>query len=202
MKKNPLLIKEADFLGKGSERLCFRHPEKKEFCIKVCRSHSNRKQQRHERRLFSKLDAKAKESGHLVRYFGTIPTDRGEGLLFETIVDHDGKVSKSLLHYLLHEPEKIDDAMLKALKELENFVKTHRIVLKDPSPSNLLYKRLDKTKGIFVIIDGIGSPLPDIPFFKTYTDYKVRRQFDKVVARLKKERNDPELHRKINILWK
>ncbi len=139
------------------------------------------KQHRHDLKIYAKLAKRKRLFRHIAPFLGTVKTDRGEGLLFETVRNPDESTAISLLHYLYHMPEKIDEAMIEALRELETFIKRERIVLKDPSPSNLLYKK-EGSGGRFVIIDGI-----DLTPFPIYADFRVSKQWEKVLRRVYRE---------------
>ncbi|WP_201354007.1 YrbL family protein [Hydrogenimonas urashimensis] len=179
------------FIGDGTERLCYLHPGNRAWCIKIPRSSSHTKQHRHDLKIYNKLAKRENGFRHIAAFRGTVITERGEGLLFETVRNGDGSVAKSLLHYLYNAPDRIDEEMISALRELENFIKKERIILKDPSPSNLLYQQ-NGSGGRFVIIDGID--LPAVPLF---ADFKISKQWEKVLRRLYRESGDNPAVRKL-----
>ena len=192
------------FIGDGTERDCFIHPERPDLCLKISRPGTGTKQHDNDVRLYAKLAKRGTDVWrHIARFVGTVETDAGEALLFETVRDEGGAVSKSLLHYLRNDPDAIDEAMFEALKRLERFLFRHHIILKDPSPSNLLYRRDEEGRGEFVIIDGIGPSLPNMGPLNRLVEMKVARQWRKVIDRMRKETADhPVLPEKINRYWR
>ena len=197
MNRNDLLQKEC-FIGEGSERECYLLPDTPEKCIKISKPGHGKKQHRRDLKLYRKIKKVPELWEHIARFQGILKTDKQEGLVFETIRDYDSKVSKSLLHYLYNDQNAIDKHMLEALVNLESFILRNRIILKDPSPSNILYQRLDPKKGKFILIDGISYI--DIPFepFQSWARYKTKRQWNKVIMRMLKEtKNNPDLQDRI-----
>ena len=192
------------FIGDGTERDCFLHPERPDLCLKISRPDSGTKQHDRDIRLYAKLAKKGEGVWrHIARFVGTAETNAGEALLFETVRDGDGAVSKSLLHYLRNDPDAIDDAMFEALRRLERFLFRYRIILKDPSPSNLLYRRDERGGGEFVIIDGIGPVFSDMGPLNRLVETKVARQWRKVIERMRRETaGHPLLPEKINRYWR
>jgi hypothetical protein len=201
---NVIHIDPALFIGDGTERNCYHYPEDENLCIKIPRCATKTKQHHHDLLLYKKLSKKdARVWDHIARYRGKVMTEQGEGLLFEKVMDYDGRISLSLLRYLYDHPEMIDDAMLAALERLEAFVKHYNIILKDPSPSNLLYKKMNDANGEFIIIDGIGKLYPDIFPINIFVKTRVEKQWNKMIARMKKESaGHPTLLAKIEDKWK
>ena len=197
----PIQRSDLEFIGDGTERLCYIYIQDPSICIKIPRSKTHLKQHRHDQGLYKKLESRIDRWDHIAKYMGTIETPNGEGLAFETIRDFDGNVSKSLLYFLYNDQEAIDDVMLTSLKKLEIFIKKYRIILKDPSPSNLLYKRESKNGGGFVLIDGIGSLYPNNFFFNLYVNRKVSRQWSKLLVRMKKELKNTAILEKMETIW-
>lgn len=192
------LRQKARFIGDGTERECFLLPETPEKCIKIPKPGHGRKQHDHDLKLYKKVAKKPELWEHLARFHGVMKTEHGEGLVFETIRNFDGEVSKSLLDYLYHAPQAINDNMFKALIDLERFVLKHRIILKDPSPSNMLYQKLSSQNGRFILIDGIQLIDLPLPFLQLWARYKAKKQWEKVIMRMLKETaSQPDLHRKI-----
>lgn len=200
--EDSLQIDETLFIGDGNERNCYLHPERPDRCIKISKPGHGRKQHRHDISLYTKLAQYPDIWKHVARFLGPIPTNQGEALLFETVRDFDGKVSKSLLDFLREDQSAIDEKMLDALNRFGRFILRHRIILKDPSPSNLLYRRDSESRGEFVVIDGIGFFWPKPGPLAPLLERKVRRQWEKVITRLRKEAADnPKLLAKIDKYW-
>ena len=192
------LRQKARFIGDGTERECYLLPETPERCIKISKPGHGSKQHDHDLKLYKKVAKNPELWKHIARFHGVMETEEGEGLVFETVRDYDEQVSKSLLHFLYHEQESIDRAMFAALSELEAFILRHGIILKDPSPSNLLYRRLDSQKGRFMLIDGIEMVDSSFPLLRILSRYKAKRQWKKVIERMLKETSDnPELQKQI-----
>ena len=186
MNRNDLQRREC-FIGEGSERECYLLPDTPEKCIKISKPGHGKKQHHRDLKFYRKVQKNPKLWEHIAHFQGILETEKGEGLVFETIRDFDSKISKSLLYYLYNDQNAIDNHMLEALRNLESFILQNHIILKDPSPSNILYQRLDPYKGKFMLIDGISYI--DIPFkpFQLWARYKTKRQWNKVIMRMLKE---------------
>ncbi len=180
-------IHQTELIGEGSERVCYLLPDAPEKCIKISKPGYGKKQHHRDLKFYRKVQKNPKLWEHIAHFQGILETEKGEGLVFETIRDFDSKISKSLLHYLYNDQNAIDNHMLEALRNLESFILQNHIILKDPSPSNILYQRLDPYKGKFMLIDGISYI--DIPFkpFQLWARYKTKRQWNKVIMRMLKE---------------
>lgn len=189
---------EARFIGDGTERECFVLPDMPRRCIKISKPGHGRKQHEHDLKLYKKVGKRPELWKHIARFHGIMDTPAGEGLVFETVRDFDDEISKSLLHFLYHDHKSIDERMFQALLDLEAFILRYNIILKDPSPSNLLYRRLDPERGHFILIDGIEIIDSVFPPLQIWARRKVKRQWKKVIDRMLKEtKNSPDLQKQI-----
>lgn len=151
-------LTNAVLLGRGSERDCYLHPYKKGLCVKV---HARDGQGRHKPqqlrdRFYYSFLLKNKEPWDFVaRYFGTIKTNKGKGLVFEVPRDSDGSLSKSLAYYV--RAQSLSRGYVEELlNQLYRQIYDEAIFVYDLSPSNLFLKR-DVDGETLVIVDGLGK---------------------------------------------
>lgn len=151
---NPLVLTDDLIIGKGRDRVCYRHPSDINLCIKI--SIKNNKQSFREARYFSFLYKGKKDLSHLSCYRGKVETSLGIGYVFDLVLDHDGQVSKTLTHFFeqANTPYSTIDSSVINLRE---YLIKNRICVRDISPSNIVYQKLSKGYKL-MIIDGVSNP--------------------------------------------
>ena len=75
-------------IGKGSSRVCYRHPEDEGKCVKVER-HVDRSVTAEELCRYRRLQKRGISWGNLARYHGDVETDQGPGAVFDMPLDAD-----------------------------------------------------------------------------------------------------------------
>ena len=161
-----LILKEEDFIGKGSERACYLHPNDKNKAVKV--TYKNNKREMNDWQ-------------HLPRFYGEVETNQGEGFIIEVIRDYDGEVSKTFAHYIT---ENGVDFHKKEIEEFKDYFLRNRIIFNyGMMPKNILLRKRSKEKTELVLIDGLGDvshfTLPNkIPYFARR---RITRRWDKFI---------------------
>jgi len=153
-----ILLKNEDFIAKGTNRSCYLHPSDDSKCIKI--THSNDySESKKEIFYYLFLQNQNISWNHLTKYYGFVDTNLGKGEVFDLIRDYDGNISKTLSSYLqtpsktksIHNP-------IVLLQKLKSYCLKNNIIVKDLNTKNILYQKLDKDHGKLVLIDGLSIP--------------------------------------------
>jgi len=143
-------------IGVGQERACYRHPGDAARAIKIQRGASD-KQTRRELELYRDLERRGFEDySHIPRYYGTVDTNLGRGIVVDLVADYDGAVSRSLWwHFERGYPLA---EFLPYLDELKRYLLENRIVFSvDMGRYNVLFQKLSPQQARLVVIDGLGN---------------------------------------------
>ncbi|MWV54674.1 PhoP regulatory network protein YrbL [Chlorobium phaeovibrioides] len=145
-------------IGKGSSRVCYRHPEDEGKCVKVER-HVDRSVTAEELCRYRRLQKRGISWGNLARYHGDVETDQGPGAVFDMPLDADGSVSRTLHYYLVSGEADGCKAseMAESLIELKQYLLEHAILVREIKPENMVYRRMGSGECSFVLVDGIGN---------------------------------------------
>ena len=94
-----IILKNKKIIGQGTNRACYIHPEDDSKCIKVTVS-GDYSESNKEKKYYKVLENKNISWEMLAKYYGTVATDLGEGLVFDLVKDYRGEVSQTLESYL------------------------------------------------------------------------------------------------------
>lgn len=149
-------LNEDLFLGEGTKRKCFAHPDNPDLCIKVSSDRGRRSAQR-EVRYLKLLHRRGKSLAQIADFKGTIQTNIGTGNLYEIVRDCDGQISKSIGHYLMLGDNEITSRIIMAIEDLRVYLARDLILFSDIRPENVLAKKECNGQLRLIIIDGIGD---------------------------------------------
>ena len=155
MVANTLKLDQSLIIGKGRDRLCFRHPQDPDFCIKIAQRRDE-KQTRREKEYFLYLLKKGKDLRYIAPYMGSVRTSYGEGALFPMIHDDNGQVSPTLTEAIKSGLYK-QDLIFHKLDNLKKYLIDNGICARDVSPNNILCRRRGEQVD-FILVDGVTSP--------------------------------------------
>ncbi len=144
------------FVAEGTDRKCFRHPGDDLRCIKVLHPETRPGRFWRELRYYRRLQQRGVDFGHLTEYRGLIDTDHGQGAIFDLVLDDDGRISRSLHHYLAQNDRGFNAWIVDEIERLKQDLYDQWIVFHDLNPTNILVKRLGFDEFNLVVIDGIG----------------------------------------------
>ncbi len=147
-------LNQAELIGRGRDRDCYRHPEVVNQCIKVSRR--PQKQTKRERVYFSLLMLWERDTSHLAHYLGSVKTSKGEGATFELMLDDNGQISETLTEVIRN--QRIPKQQLRVmLDHLREYLLENQICVRDISPNNIMCQKRD---GLYrlVIVDGVSNP--------------------------------------------
>ena len=182
----------ASEIAHGNDRAIFRHPERPGCCIKVPRFSERGSQQNEREKVYFEnlLRRGVADWHHVPAYYGTVATDRGEGLVFDLITDADGQVSSTIRQYR----QRGETAWLETqafsdeLQWLYLYLRDNWIVPSDINDRNIVcQRRADGTQRLW-LIDGVSNPdfmpLANIwPWFaRQKIDRRMKRFFTKLTA--------------------
>lgn len=176
-----VFLSPQDFVAEGTDRKCFRHPHRADYCIKVL--HPERRPGRfwREIRYFASLRRRRVDFRHVAEFHGLVKTNFGRGAVFELVLDDDGRVSKSLDFYLGQNDSHFNTWAISEIENLKQDLYLQWIVFHDLNPTNILVKRLGFDEYRLVVIDGIGHNhfIPLASYSRHYARKKLTRVWNR-----------------------
>jgi hypothetical protein len=154
--RDRVFLSSAEFVGAGTDRECYRHPARPEYCIKILLPERHPRRFRREIRYYRRLAMRRLDWRRTTRYHGMVNTNLGKGAIFDLVLDYDGSVSQSLESCLDRRDPAFDDWAVHDLNALTREFYHRWVVFHDLNPANLLVQRLDAEHKRLVVIDGIG----------------------------------------------
>jgi hypothetical protein len=176
--KMKLYLTEKDFLGKGTYRRAYQHPEDITKCIKISIESSQDRDTRDELRYRKICKKTVEQSKLLTKYYGTVETNLGTGHVFELVRDYDGMVSQSFRSLL--QREKDSPMVYDLLQKLKKNLFEELILVRPLWPGNILIQRITEQESQVRIIDDIGmhQVLIPLPYFsKTIRKYRLEKRW-------------------------
>lgn len=193
----------------GGNRLCYRHPERPDLCVKVMRNgrvdelrgrapwykalHSDshfddneREARGYAQRALRNAEPDSIVWKHLPRWYGIQPTSEGPGAVSQLILDGRGEPAISLQAYL--EQNGLDKPIGTALEQFSDWLHQTCVLTKNLLPHNLVVQReemdagnVDKRPRLY-LIDGLGcaSFLPLAEWF----DFARHRYIERRIRRM------------------
>jgi hypothetical protein len=153
-----LILDDSLLVGKGAERLCYRHPSDPNLCVKIKYKERKNKlpQNESDYDYFSYLKSRNICWDNITKCYGWVDTNKGRGLVFGFQADEDGNALESLEKML--DGEKISpQAVLEQIEYLVDYLVENKILVSDFHLSNMLYNPNINGNCKIVIIDGVGD---------------------------------------------
>jgi hypothetical protein len=177
-----LHIKSLSPFGKGLHRECYVHPEDDKKCIKVI-VHGDTKESQREKSYYAFLSKRNISWEMLPKFYGEVKTDKGNGFIFDLIRDFNGRISKTLTHYLSisdNQPPLLEN-ILKALKALKLYLLKERIIVMTLKTDNIVFQKTNQTQGKLIIIDNIGNSefFPISDYINFVANKKINRKWNR-----------------------
>lgn len=183
-----LYLTEDLLIGRGTERLCYRHPNTPELCIKVTHNHKNdKKQNSRDYAYYNNLEKRRIEWDHLPRCHGWVETNQGDGLIFDLIQNSEGIPLQSLTQLLDQRKTTLED-LQNPLENLRKYLIKNLIFTSDLRDNNIV-SNVENGKPTFLyIIDGLGHHdfIKIAAHIPPLGRVKVKRQWAKFMQRMQK----------------
>ncbi|XKH60221.1 PhoP regulatory network YrbL family protein [Halomonas sediminis] len=181
-------LTEADLIGRGNKRACYKHPDDSRLCIKVARNAGAWHENVIEWIYINHLKQQGVPLDHLIDCYDWTNTNFGPGLVFERVMDEDGTPSPTLAEAIRTRRVEISDIspMLVYLKE---WAIGYSVVVAELNSVNLL---LQKKNGGYnlMMVDGVGGR--DRITWKFYM-YRKSKLFSRMKTRKQIKRLEPVL---------
>ncbi len=203
MGSEALEVDESLFLGKGSKRICYRHPEDASKCIKIDLN-EKRKITPKELKYYQRYARKGVRFDLIAPYYGEVITNEGKGYVFSLARDYNGEISKDVRYYLktCRNDEVLDD-VFKGMLKLKRFMVSHGIMTTLVEHHNMIYQRITPHNGKVIFIDGIGNNqfFPSANYLQMHAKRVIRRKWFKFEQRLMKwNRDKPHIYERFKAL--
>ncbi|RKR06041.1 PhoP regulatory network protein YrbL [Kushneria sinocarnis] len=174
-------------IGEGNDRRVYRHPMEPERCIKVPRYPLRGSEQNEREKLyFTRLTWRLGNWQHVPRYFGTLMTDQGEGLVYTLITDRDGQVSRTVRHYRQADPALLASEQFRhQLLSLGQYLDRYWIMPADLNDRNIVCQLGEEGLRLW-LIDGIANPslVPLANYWPWFARRRIRRRFNRFLVKL------------------
>lgn len=174
-------------LGKGAEKVVYRHNEYPDRCIKICSKNNTRSIIR-EIEYFKFLDKHQIKASFIPKFYEAFECDTSVGYIQESFVDKQNGGSfdsVSLLYNYIINPDSDLSEVLKMLGDLKNEMIHKNIIISDLHAWNF-FRVVENGRARLVIVDGYGSPeiLPLPQYIRFLGKLKIERQWEKLYRRL------------------
>jgi len=190
-----IILTDKKLLAKGGERYCYINPLDKSKIIKVLnpmiKQHNNQNELEYKYYsfLYSRNDLNLI---NIAKCYGWIETNLGKGLVFDRILDYDGKDAKHFRYYLRNKLL-TKDLENKLLDELKTFLEVNLILFVDVSTVNLFCQRINEQDFRLVIFDGLGARRDGMKLnlymkSKLLTKYKINKQWKKFLKNYRRDK--------------
>lgn len=199
-----IILDKSNFLGKGGERECYIHPNDDKKVIKVLHlKEKHNRQNELEFEYYKYLEKNISDFSQITKCFGWIETNKGRGLVCQRIENYDNSKIRTLSHYskynLLDEKEG-----LTLINELKEYLLKNSILFVDASLSNVFCQKVSKDSFKLIVFDGLGARRYGLKFWlylrcKTFTKYKIKKQWHKFLRNYNYERSLKLKYQKENI---
>lgn len=183
-------LSPADKLAQGNDRIVYRHPDHADRCIKVPRhpergSHQNER----EKHYFEWLIRRGMNDWRYVpEYFGTAPTDAGEGLVFGLVRDADGALASTIRQWRDRNETSwfTTSGFTEELERLYRYLRDNWIVPSDINDRNLVCQHSDDGGIRLWLVDGISNPdfLPLANVWPWFAKQKIDRRMARFFGKL------------------
>lgn len=192
MPNNEIILTQEHLLAKGGERFCFVHPKDDTKVIKIVYAQGEHNNQNElEFNYYELLKKRGVDFSHLVKCYGYVMTNKGQGLVFDRVMDYTKEPSYSFRYYLANKLIPIEEQK-RLLEEFRIYLEKNLILFVDTSLTNLFAQQISQNKFKIVIVDGLGAKRTGLKFMlykysKLYTQYKIKKQWKKFMTMYEKD---------------
>ncbi|MDX1483221.1 MAG: YrbL family protein [Alphaproteobacteria bacterium] len=204
MSRDPILVIDKEkFLGRGSFRAVYLHPQDPGKVLKVfhggpsaetgrarrgfkaLRTSKKFDQNRQDYAQHRRLERKGLLTSCVYGMYGIVETDMGPALVAEYVRNGDGRSSPTLWDYVSAHGI---DAVRPLIEELFETLARHHVVLREPHHKNIVVREKQDGSVDLVVIDGLGDPniVPFATLSKHLNRRKLMRKKGKLYGRLER----------------
>jgi len=202
-----IILNEDLLIAKGGHRSCYAHPSDQTKCIKILHQswrtikrrvndplrffrrkvnyHENLSEWRDLQKIHHKIDDTMRR--HIPKAYGFVSTSLGKGLVQDLIKNEDGSSCSTLRSHIIQNG--FTSSYETALGEMWDFFLEHGIIVRDPTPHNIVIK--EKADGTFTtyLVDGFGRAafLPFVEWIPSKRTAKILERKEKCYARISKD---------------
>lgn len=179
-------------IAKGGERSCYLHPTDNTKVIKTLHTQGTHNNQNElEFNYMSYLKKRKVNLSYITDCYGYVDTNLGKGLVFDRVLDYDGNQSKSFRYYLANKIIPLDEQR-RLIDELKKYLDENLILFVDTSLTNIFCPKISDSEYKLIIVDGLGAKRTGAKFLlyklsRSYTKYKIKRQWEKFMRMYKKD---------------
>lgn len=140
-----IVIDENLFVGRGTLRACYLHPQQDDLIIKVPlpTSSGGAEANRLEMKSYLQLRRSHGELAHISHCHGFVETDRGAGLTCDCIRDCDNSISKTIWDIVVYQEVCDIDYLREVAADFCNYLITGDIFLFDINLKNVVLQRME-----------------------------------------------------------
>ena len=140
------------YISSGNNRAVYYHPHAENKCIKV---NLNPKKDCNKMEVVFYKHYQRTPFDFIARYYGSVKTNLGQGIVIELIRDANGCISRSLEDYLQDGSLTLKEA-LNYLSRLQAQITRHGILINDDGIQNILMRKDAQGHLTPIMIDGFG----------------------------------------------
>lgn len=193
-----LILRDIEPFAIGGTRRCYVHPDDETRCVKVLRADRTPRarrdavagwrrfkplrsfdDQRKENRAYRHLKRRGQlDWTHVARYYGTVETDLGLGIVTALYRDWDGSFPRNLEELL---PAGMTDSIEAAIREFKVWLRRELFLSRDLLPHNIIAVADSAERYRLLIVDGIGNSefIPVSHWLKSFARLKIERKIRK-----------------------
>ena len=191
--KKKIDLKNAKILGKGTGRECYLHPyDYGKVIKKEYKNAEHSKQNLIEYKYYDFLRRKNTNMKQIVNCYGFQKINDGtRGLVFDRVMNYDGKPSISLRKCMILKKLTIN-TLDRLFNELVEYINKNNILFIDTSLTNIFVQEYSFNQYKLIIIDGLGAKKYGFKFWlylhlNIYKSYKIKKQIRKLEANYKSD---------------
>ncbi len=198
-------LAEQQTIAKGDHRVCYRHPQDPQKCLKILHEdwrqinrrlndpfkyfrskthfHENMVEAKELAKIYKKCGQRMRQ--HFPQSYGFCSTDLGEALITDFIQDHDGAPAHTLKSYIWengYTPE-----AQAAIEAFWDFLFREAVIVRDPDPYNICLAQQANGSLQAYLVDGYGRSdfLPFVEWIPQLTRRKLNKRKARFERRLK-----------------
>lgn len=184
MQKSIIKLDEKLFIGSGTLRFVYIHPEDDSKCLKI-QQHDKVKENKIDVKYHQHLIARNAPYEHIAKFYGEVMTDKGKAVMFDVVRDYDHQISKTLYYYLSKNNKEICGLIENHLLALKKHLLDNRIIFVDVYTGNIVLCKTSKSESKLVIIDALGSrnTIPLSHYFNWIAQSMIKRRWARSINR-------------------